>query len=92
VREFLEKINFGDVQFTWAMGVCMAVIWMAVLACGVHSIATQPISPRQRWWWIVTITALPVLGLALYLPFSYRLQNQSGLFAFFSKQTARRKA
>jgi hypothetical protein len=49
-----------------------AAIWLAILLCTISSILGQPFSRRQRVFWILMVTLVPVLGMLAYLPFSIR--------------------
>jgi hypothetical protein len=51
-----------------------------VLACAVFSIRSQSFTPRQRWFWILTIACLPAVGLLCYLPFSLGKDRPAKLY------------
>lgn len=91
MSQILSRFDFGRTDFTLAMLICLLAIWLIVLGCTIFSILSQPLSPRQRWIWIAAVAAVPVFGLAVYLPFSFCNQNGVGLFALFSRHPIRKK-
>ena len=70
MSELLNRFSLEAAKFSLQTAVCMAAIWLAVVACGLLSIRSQAFSARQRWFWILTIVCLPGLGLLCYLPFA----------------------
>jgi uncharacterized membrane protein YhaH (DUF805 family) len=86
MRDLLYRFDPSGADFSWMVWSCLGVIWLAVLACAISSICSQPLSAKARRAWIAIVMALPLIGLALYLPVSFRIQRPAGLFALFSKQ------
>ncbi len=72
MSEFFSRFNFQESSLTFQVWAAAAVIWIAVLACCVTSIVSQPFSVRQRIVWIALVVCVPLLGLLAYLPFSIR--------------------
>lgn len=90
MSQILSRFDFLGADFTLAVFVCLVLIWLLVLGCAISSVLSQPLSRKQRLKWIVAIVALPVLGLAVYIPFSFSNQSGAGLFALFSKHLVRK--
>ena len=70
MQDFLSRFSFDAVKFNNQVLAFLIIIWIMVLACGVHSIMSQPFNSRQRWFWILLIVCLPGIGLLSYLPFA----------------------
>ena len=70
MSEFLNRFSFDAAKFNSSTAACLAAIWLVVLGCAVLSIFSQAFTPRQRWFWLLTIVCLPAVGLLCYLPFS----------------------
>lgn len=73
--EFLSRFSFDSPKFGTQVMACIAIIWLAVLFCALTSINSQPWTRRQRIFWIVIVTAIPFVGVLMYLPFSFRIEN-----------------
>ncbi len=50
--------------------VCVAIIWVLVLSCALTSLWSRPFGRGKKTLWTVVVVAVPILGLAAYLPFS----------------------
>ena len=72
MNEFLNRFNFQESSLTFQVWAAAAVIWIAVLACCVTSIVSQPFSVRQRVVWLAVVVCVPIFGMLAYLPFSIR--------------------
>jgi cytochrome bd-type quinol oxidase subunit 2 len=70
MSELLDRFSFDASKFNAQVAVFMVIVWLLVLGCAVLSISSQSFTRRQRWFWILTIVCLPVVGLLCYLPFS----------------------
>lgn len=53
-------------------------VWLVVLGCAHSSILRMVSTRRDRVWWIVVVTGLPVLGMAVYLAALVRLRLRAG--------------
>jgi len=73
----LDAVKFND-QVLW----CLVGIWVAVLACTISSIWNRSFSRRQRWFWIAIVVGVPILGLLVYLPISFRPEDYPHLLAW----------
>lgn len=80
MTELLNRFSFEAAKFNYQVAICLGVIWLAVVGCALFSIQSQPFSPRQRWFWILTILCLPGIGLLCYLPFSLSRDRPGKLY------------
>ena len=81
--EQLSKFSLDAAKFTQSMFICAMVIWLMVVGCALHSIWIQPFTRRQRLFWILLVVGVPVLGLLVYLPVSFRKETDAGLALLF---------
>jgi len=80
MSELLNRFSFDASKFNLQVALFMVIIWLMVLGCAVLSIRSQDFSPRQRWFWIITIVCLPAVGLLCYLPFSLNKDRPGKLY------------
>ena len=73
------------------MEIALIVIWLAVLACIISSILTQPFDRRQRIFWIAMVVLLPGLGVLAYLPFTFHKEELPHMFQRKSSRSRRRE-
>jgi hypothetical protein len=81
--EQLSKFSLDAVKFTKSMFVCYVIIWLMVVGCALHSIWHQPFTRRQRLFWMLLVVGVPLLGVLVYLPFSFRKETDPGLALLF---------
>jgi hypothetical protein len=77
--DYIQRFNLDGLKFNNQMLACMVLIWAAVLGCALASLNEQPMTRKQRLFWIVLITGFPMIGVLLYLPFSFRLESYPSL-------------
>lgn len=82
MSEILNRFSLHAAKFHGQVWVCLATIWLIVLFCTISSILAQPISARQKKFWILTVCLAPVLGTLAYLPFACRWDYLAHLFFF----------
>ena len=64
MSEILSRFSFDAAKVDYQMWALMALVWLAVLGCGVGSVLShQHFNPRQRWFWVSVIVCLPGFGL-----------------------------
>lgn len=80
MSEFLDRFSLEALKFDYAVLAGMIVIWLVVLACSLHSLRAQGLSRRRQVVWTLILLLLPVVGLLIYLPFSFRIENYPDLF------------
>lgn len=73
--DILGRFNLDEPKFNLQILACMGIIWLAILLCSLASINSQNWTRRQRIFWIVIVTGIPFLGVLMYLPFSFRIEN-----------------
>ena len=86
MSDLLSRLSFDAVKFNNQILACLVIIWVVVLACAVHSIVNHPFNRHQRWFWILAIFFLPVVGLLAYLPFALT-KERPGVYSKRSKVT-----
>lgn len=72
MSEVLSGIGFSFAKWDTTAWTCTLVLWLALLACALTSIRTQPFGTVQRRCWMLVVIALPIVGLLVYLPFSMK--------------------
>jgi hypothetical protein len=80
MRELFNRFSWDAIKFNDQVLACLVVIWGAVLLCAISSIRHQPFGKTQRAFWMTLVVTVPLLGLLLYLPFSFRAANYPELF------------
>lgn len=80
MREILSRFSWDAIKFNDQVLACMLVVWAAVLICSVSSIRSQGFGKGQKAFWMAVIICLPLLGLLLYLPFSFKAVNYPEFF------------
>jgi hypothetical protein len=73
--DILGRFNLDEPKFNPQIMACMILVWLAILACSLASINGQSWTRRQRIFWIAIVTGIPFLGVLMYLPFSFRIEN-----------------
>lgn len=73
--DLLNRFSFSDPKWNLQIAACMIIIWLALVICTLSSLSSQGFTRRQRLFWILIITGIPLLGILIYLPFSIRLDN-----------------
>ena len=81
-----SRFSIHAAKFNGQVWLCLAVIWLVVLACAITSIYAQSFSARQQRFWISTVIFIPLLGVLAYLPFSFRREQFAQLFFLRSQR------
>ncbi len=84
MRSILEKLSVHFTLSSPAVGypfiwICVLIIWLTVVACAYTSVFSKPYRLPAKLIWCAAITLLPLVGLALYLPFALNEE----LFPYF---------
>jgi len=77
--EILNRFSVDAMKMNSQIIACMAIIWFLVWLCTLSSINKQPFTSKQRIFWLIVVTALPLVGVLLYLPFSFRIESYPSL-------------
>lgn len=80
MSELFNRFSLHAAKFNDQVWICLAIIWLVVLACALTSIYAQPFSARQQKFWVTTVVLIPLLGVLAYLPFSFRREQLAQLF------------
>jgi putative Mn2+ efflux pump MntP len=86
MTESLNRFSLEAVKFNDQMLVGLIAIWLVVIGTAISSIYSQPFSKKQRFFWILVVICLPVVGLLVYLPFSMPEARQNALLSFIKKK------
>ena len=86
MTDIFTRFSLHAAKFSGQVWLCLAVIWLVVLACAISSIYAQAFSPRQQRFWISTVIFIPLLGVLAYLPFSFRREQLAQLFFIRSQR------
>ncbi len=89
--EFLSRFHFQESSLTFQVWAAAAIIWLAVLACCITSIVSQPFSAKQRIVWVAVVVCVPLFGLLAYLPFSIRRDELPTAFLMRGQSKSRDK-
>ena len=81
MTEILSRFSLHSAKFGVQVWLCLAVVWLTLLACAITSIYAQPFSARQQKFWLCAVVFVPLFGLLAYLPFSFR-RDQIAQFFF----------
>ncbi|HEY1173757.1 MAG TPA: PLDc N-terminal domain-containing protein [Verrucomicrobiae bacterium] len=91
MRELLDRFTLDAIKFDYQVLAGMILIWLVVLACVVSSIFHQGGTRGRRIAWICVVTFVPIIGVLIYLPFSFRLENYPDLFIWRKSKGAQSK-
>lgn len=92
MSELLERFSFQYAKFNPQVALCLAIIWVAVLACASSSILSQPFTKKQRIFWLLLVLLLPGVGLLAYLPFSFSKEEIPEFFLLKSQNDRHKRA
>lgn len=92
MSELLERISFQHAKFNSQVGICLILIWFAVLACAVSSINAQPFTKKQRRFWLLVVTLVPIFGVLAYLPFSFNKDELPEVFLLKAQSEKNKRA
>jgi hypothetical protein len=80
MSSLLSRLSYDALKFDNGVLAGMLLVWVVVAVCGVHSVLNQPFEQKQRWFWVLLIVCLPVIGLLSYLPFALSKDRPSAYF------------
>jgi hypothetical protein len=80
MSELLDRFSLEALKFDAQVLTAMIVIWLVVLACALNSLFTQGVSRYKQVTWSLVMILLPIVGVLIYLPFSFRIENYPDLF------------
>jgi uncharacterized membrane protein YoaK (UPF0700 family) len=86
MRESLNRFSLDAVKFNDEMFICLVAIWLVVIGTAISSIYSQPFSQKQRFFWVLVVICLPIVGVLIYLPFSMPEARQNALLSFVKKK------
>jgi hypothetical protein len=86
MRESLNRFSLDAVKFNDQMLICLIAIWLVIIGTAISSIYSQPFSKKQRFFWVLVITCLPIFGILIYLPFSMPEARYNALMSFIKKK------
>ena len=72
MSELLSRFTFQESKLTTQIWVVALGLWIMILLCAFSSILAQPFTKKQRAFWLLLVTLVPIFGLLTYLPFSIR--------------------
>jgi hypothetical protein len=91
MSELLSRFTFQESKLTTQIWMVAVGIWIAILLCTISSILAQPFTKKQRAFWILLVTFVPILGLLAYLPFSIRRDELPTAFLIRGSAKDRKK-
>lgn len=80
MSDFLDRFSLDAIKFDMVVMAGMVFVWFVVWICSLMSIRSQGLSKGRRVFWTLVVTFLPVIGVLLYIPFSFRVENYPDLF------------
>jgi hypothetical protein len=86
MKDSLSRFSLEAVKFNSQMFICLVAIWLIVVGTAISSIYSQPLTKKQRMFWVLMVVCLPVAGVLIYLPFSMPEGRQTALLSFMKKK------
>ena len=80
MSEILDRFSLSAIKFDVPTLLGMIFAWLIVVACALKSVWTRGISKRNAFVWSLLIVFCPVVGVLIFLPFSFRLDHYPDLF------------
>jgi len=90
--ELLSRFRPDPDKIGFAVVFCLVVIWLIVAGCSIASVRSQKFSRLRQLGWILGIVCLPIIGLMLYLPFSFRKEGDPLLLSIFPDRSSNKPA
>ena len=86
LSHILNHFSLQAAKWSSSVLITLLIVWLAVLGCIYSSILTQPFERRQRIFWLLAVTLLPIIGVLTYLPFAFRKEELPHIFLRKSKR------
>jgi len=64
----------------------LLAVWLIIIACVISSILHQPFTKKQRFFWIVFVVCVPMVGILAFLPFSFNKEEIPDIFLMKHKK------
>jgi hypothetical protein len=80
MSEILDRFSLDAIKFDMPVMAGMILAWLIVVACTVHSIWLHSKHKQTAIMWTLFVVFCPVIGLLVFLPFSFRLEHYPDLF------------
>jgi fatty-acid desaturase len=88
MSELLDRFSLEALKFDYQVLAGMIMIWLIVLVCALHSLYAQGLSRSKQITWFLVMLLLPIVGVLIYLPFSFRIENYPDLFIWKRTKSA----
>ena len=80
MSEILDRFSLDAIKFDMPVLVGMIMAWLIVVACAVHSIWLHSKHKQSAMMWTAFVVLCPIIGVLVFLPFSFRLEHYPDLF------------
>ncbi|MGV3756844.1 MAG: PLDc N-terminal domain-containing protein [Verrucomicrobiota bacterium] len=80
MSEILGRFSLDAIKFDFWVGFGMVAAWLMLVVCAVHSIWMHSKHKNSAILWTLVVVFVPVIGVLVYLPFSFKLEHYPDLF------------
>jgi hypothetical protein len=80
MSDILDRFSLDAIKFDLPILLGMIFAWLIVVAATVHSIWLHSKSRNSAIIWTLFVVLCPVIGVLVFLPFSFRLEHYPDLF------------
>lgn len=80
MSEILDRFSLDAIKFDLPILLGMIFAWLIVVGCAVQSVWIHSKSRGTAAMWTAFIVLCPIVGVLVFLPFSFRLEHYPDLF------------
>jgi uncharacterized membrane protein YhaH (DUF805 family) len=91
MQKLIYAFDYSSIKFNTQILLCLIGIWVVIVGCVISSINARPFSDKERRFWILLVTFVPVIGTLAYLPFSFHHDELPPFLMPRHRQNRRRK-
>lgn len=80
MSEILDRFSLDAIKFDVPVLLGMIFAWLIVAGCAIHSIWMHSKNKSKAMLWTLFIIFCPIVGVLVFLPFSFRIEHYPDLF------------
>lgn len=88
LSKLLYRFDLVNPHWDHRVGYILVALWVVIVLCAISSIKTQGFGEARERFWIIVVTAVPIIGVLAYLPFSVKKDDLPHYFRFKPRDRA----